>query len=60
MVVDASIWVTVAAGIWVAELFPDAAIKSGRDVVFIIGLVLMIAGLALRWYSLIARNSPVG
>jgi protein-S-isoprenylcysteine O-methyltransferase Ste14 len=48
----ASVWLTVAAGIWIAELFPDAAIKSGRDAVFIIGLVLMIAGLALRWYSI--------
>ncbi|HYR53983.1 MAG TPA: isoprenylcysteine carboxylmethyltransferase family protein [Methylomirabilota bacterium] len=48
----ASVWVTVAAGIGVAELFPNAAIKSGRDAVFVVGLVLMIAGLALRWYSI--------
>jgi protein-S-isoprenylcysteine O-methyltransferase Ste14 len=48
----ASVWVTVTAGIWIAERFPDAAIKGGREVVFIIGLVLMIAGLALRWYSI--------
>ncbi len=48
----ASVWLTVAAGISIAELFPDAAIKSGRAAIFLIGLILMIAGLALRWYSI--------
>ncbi len=48
----ASVWGTVAVGIWIAELFPSAAITSGRDAVFIIGLVMMTAGLALRWYSI--------
>jgi protein-S-isoprenylcysteine O-methyltransferase Ste14 len=47
-----SVWGSVAAGIWIAQLFPNAAIKSGRDVVFVTGLVLMIGGLALRWYSI--------
>ena len=47
-----SVWSTVAIGIWIAELFPDVAIRSGRDAVFVAGLVLMIAGLFLRWYSI--------
>ena len=47
----ASVWTTVAAGIGLAFGFPDAAIGTGRTEVFVAGLVLMIAGMALRWYS---------
>ena len=51
-VVISSVWGTVTAGIGLAFAFPDAAIKSGRTAVFIFGLVLMLAGMALRWYSI--------
>ena len=47
-----SIWASVALGIGLAFAFPDAAITSGRTAVFVAGLVLMVAGLALRWYSI--------
>jgi protein-S-isoprenylcysteine O-methyltransferase Ste14 len=48
----ASVWATVAIGIWVALLFPGTAITRGRTALFIRGLVLMGAGLVLRWYSI--------
>ena len=51
-VVISSVWGTVAAAIGLAFAFPDAAIKSGRTALFIFGLVLMLAGMALRWYSI--------
>src|ERR1700682_3838478 len=47
-----SVWGTVAIGMWVAFLFPSTAIKSGRTELFILGLVLMVAGMALRWYAI--------
>jgi protein-S-isoprenylcysteine O-methyltransferase Ste14 len=47
-----SIWSAAALGIGSAFAFPDAAITSARAEVFIAGLMLMIAGLALRWYSI--------
>ena len=47
-----SIWATVAIGIGLAFGFPDAAIITGRNWVFVAGLLLMIAGLVLRWYSI--------
>jgi protein-S-isoprenylcysteine O-methyltransferase Ste14 len=46
-----SVWTTAALGIGLAFAFPDAAIKSGRTEVFIAGLVLMLTGMALRWYA---------
>jgi len=46
-----SVWTSVAIGFWVAFLVPNAAITTGRTTLFIIGLVLMLAGMALRWYS---------
>ena len=52
-----SIWSTAAVGIASAFAFPDAAISGDRTQVFITGLVLMIAGLALRWYSIWALGS---
>jgi protein-S-isoprenylcysteine O-methyltransferase Ste14 len=48
----ASVWTTAAAGIGLAFGFPDAAIRTGRTEVFVAGLALMIAGMALRWYSI--------
>lgn len=50
--VIASVWASVAIGMGLAFAFPSAAILSGRIVVFIAGLLLMIAGMALRWYSI--------
>jgi protein-S-isoprenylcysteine O-methyltransferase Ste14 len=47
-----SVWGSVAIGMWIALLFPGTAIRSGRITVFILGLVLMVAGMALRWYSI--------
>jgi protein-S-isoprenylcysteine O-methyltransferase len=46
------VWASVALGIVLAFAIPEAAIKTGRWAVFIGGLVLMLAGLALRWYSI--------
>lgn len=46
-----SVWSAVAVGMGLAFAFPDAAIKSGRMAVFVAGLVLMLAGIALRWYA---------
>jgi protein-S-isoprenylcysteine O-methyltransferase Ste14 len=46
-----SVWSSVAVGMGLALAFPDAAIQSGRTAVFIAGLVLMLAGIALRWYA---------
>jgi protein-S-isoprenylcysteine O-methyltransferase Ste14 len=47
-----SIWTTAAVGIASAFAFPEAAVKSARTEVFVAGLILMIAGLALRWHSI--------
>jgi protein-S-isoprenylcysteine O-methyltransferase Ste14 len=46
-----SVWTTAALGIALAFGFPDVAIKTGRTEVFIAGLVLMLAGMVLRWYA---------
>jgi protein-S-isoprenylcysteine O-methyltransferase Ste14 len=48
----ASVWITVAAGIGIAFGFPAAAVTNRRTEVFVAGLVLVIAGMALRWYSI--------
>jgi protein-S-isoprenylcysteine O-methyltransferase len=47
-----SVWASAALGLGLAFAFPGAAILSGRIAVFIAGLVLMLAGMALRWYSI--------
>jgi protein-S-isoprenylcysteine O-methyltransferase Ste14 len=47
-----SVWGSVAIGFWVALLFPGTAITRGRTALFIAGLVLMVAGMALRLYSI--------
>ena len=47
-----SVWASVAIGMWVAFLIPGTAIRSGRIGWFVLGLVLMVAGMALRWYSI--------
>jgi len=47
-----SVWASVAIGMWVAFLVPSTAITSGRSAWFVFGLVLMVAGMARRWYSI--------
>ena len=47
-----SVWTSVAIGMWIAFLFTAAAIPDRRIAVFVVGLALMIAGMALRWYSI--------
>jgi protein-S-isoprenylcysteine O-methyltransferase Ste14 len=47
-----SIWASVAIGFWVALLFPGAAIRTGRVALFVVGLILILAGMALRFYSI--------
>ena len=54
-----SVWTTAAVGIGLAFAFPDAAVRSGRTEVFIAGLVLMLTGMALRWYSNASKNAVV-
>jgi protein-S-isoprenylcysteine O-methyltransferase Ste14 len=50
--VIASVWTSVAIGLQVAYWVPRTAIQSPRMPVFIFGLVLMVAGMALRWYAI--------
>jgi len=50
--VIASVWTSVAIGMQAAYWVPGTAIQSPRMPVFIFGLVLMLAGMALRWYSI--------
>jgi protein-S-isoprenylcysteine O-methyltransferase Ste14 len=52
-----SVWSSVAVGISLAFAFPDAALQSGRTAVFIGGLVLMLAGIALRWYAVLVLGA---
>jgi protein-S-isoprenylcysteine O-methyltransferase Ste14 len=47
------VWATVGLGIGLAMGFPGAAITTGRTAIFVAGLVVMAAGMALRWYSII-------
>ena len=47
-----SVWASVTIAIGTAFGLPSAAIRTGRYDVFVLGLVLMVAGLALRWYSI--------
>jgi protein-S-isoprenylcysteine O-methyltransferase Ste14 len=47
-----SIWLGVALGFGLAVLAPNAAFSSNRRFLLYLGLGLMLAGLALRWYSI--------
>jgi protein-S-isoprenylcysteine O-methyltransferase Ste14 len=47
-----SVWASVTIAIGTAFGLPEDAIRSGRNEVFVLGLVLMVAGMALRWYSI--------
>jgi protein-S-isoprenylcysteine O-methyltransferase Ste14 len=46
------VWASIAIGFWIAFLLPVTAIRSYRTEVFVLGLVLMVAGMALRWYPI--------
>jgi protein-S-isoprenylcysteine O-methyltransferase len=48
----AGVWATVAIGLGLAMGVPAAAITTARGSLFVAGLALMVAGLALRWYSI--------
>lgn len=48
------VWATVAIGMGLAAGFPATAITTARDDLFVTGLALMVGGLALRWYSIVA------
>ena len=52
-----SVWTAVSLGIGLAFAFPGIAIKSGRTEVFVAGLVLMVAGIALRWYAVLVLGT---
>lgn len=52
MVLIASVWLGVGLGLAFSRRLPGAAITVGRSVLFISGLILMLLGLALRWYSI--------
>jgi protein-S-isoprenylcysteine O-methyltransferase len=53
----ASVWGTVVLGIGLAVVFPQAAITAGRTPLFVIGLLLMLAGIGLRWYAIFALGA---
>jgi protein-S-isoprenylcysteine O-methyltransferase Ste14 len=46
------IWLGVAIGFALASAVPAAAFTSGRAPLFYLGIALMVAGLALRWYAI--------
>lgn len=53
----ASVWIAVFLGIGIAVLVPRAAIETGRSELFLFGLALMLAGVALRWYAIATLGS---
>ncbi len=46
-----SVWVGILWGWAIAYAAPGAVVSSGREAVFMIGLLFMAAGVALRWYA---------
>jgi protein-S-isoprenylcysteine O-methyltransferase Ste14 len=44
-------WLGIAMAVVIAALLPQAAMSWNRDAVFLIGICLMLMGVALRWYS---------
>lgn len=46
-----SVWVGILWGWTIASAAPAAVILAGRDAVFVLGLLLMAVGVALRWYA---------
>jgi len=51
-VLISSLWVGVFLAISCAWALPAATIKALRVLVFAVGILLMLAGLALRWYAI--------
>ena len=51
-VLIACIWLGLAFGIALAAALPGPAFRSGRHLLFGIGIVLAVAGIALRFYSI--------
>ena len=51
-VLISSIWTTVFLSIALAMALPQVAITADRYAIFVAGLVLMLAGMGLRWYSI--------
>jgi protein-S-isoprenylcysteine O-methyltransferase Ste14 len=47
-----SIWFGIALGFALAVLTPALAFNRYRLTLFIVGMIFMLAGLALRWYSI--------
>ena len=46
------VWASVALGIGLAFAAPQAAFRGGRSLLVVAAVVLMLAGLALRWYAI--------
>lgn len=46
------VWVSVALGIGLAFALPQAAFRQDRSLLLAAGVVLMLAGIALRWYAI--------
>ena len=44
-------WVGISAGFAVSFLLPQTAILGKRGLVFVVGISVMLAGTAFRWYS---------
>jgi len=51
-VVILGVWLSVALGIGLAFAFPQAAFRHQRSLLVMAGVVLMLAGIALRWYAI--------
>jgi protein-S-isoprenylcysteine O-methyltransferase Ste14 len=52
-----SVWATAILGIGLAMLFPQTAITTHRNALFVSGLILLWAGMGLRWYSIFALGT---
>jgi protein-S-isoprenylcysteine O-methyltransferase len=52
-----SIWVSAFLGIGIAMILPRAAIDFGRAALFAVGLILLCAGMVLRWYAIVWLGS---
>lgn len=46
-------WTGITSAFFLSYFLPQAAILSNRTAVFVAGIVLMIGGLAFRWYAML-------
>lgn len=53
----ASVWVATGVGLGLAMGLPQAAIPFDRNALFTVGLLLIGAGMGLRWYSIYALGA---